>query len=90
MPKSTRSQRSKKPYNSFGNTPTENHKKIDHFGEIPIIPRKVVEVVQLDVVESYGRMNDGSLYYCGSAPSSYEKNPESRVIAATKTTLFED
>lgn len=63
MPKSSRSRRSKNPYNSFGNTPTENHKnKIDHFGEIPMIPRKVVEVVQLDVVESYGRMmNDGTL-----------------------------
>ena len=30
------------------------HKKLESFGEIPEIPRKVVGIVALDVIESYG------------------------------------
>ena len=35
--------------------------KADHFGELPSIPKKVVEVVQLDVVESYGPVDENTL-----------------------------
>ena len=52
--KSNLSRRSKdQRFGSNGPTP-QSKKKQEHFGEIPNIPQKVVEVVQLDVVESYG------------------------------------
>ncbi len=32
--------------------------KEEHFGKIPTIPKKVVKVIQLDVVESYGPVDE--------------------------------
>ena len=71
-----------KPFNSFGVSPNVNHQKVDHFGEIPVIPKKVVEVVQLDIVESYGRIEDGK-----KEPTPRD-GATPRVVAAQKTTLY--
>ena len=46
-------------------------------GSIPVIPKKVVEVVQLDVIESYG-------------PSAKKDSNNNRVTSQTvTTTLFQ-
>ena len=55
------------------------NKKRDQFGSIPTIPRKVVEVIQFDVIESYGpvdEINYGTAKKDGSSPVR-----SSRVVA---------
>ncbi len=66
------------------NKKNKGHAQHELFGEIPDIPKKVVEVVQLDVVESYGPIDDIHNY-----ASEKQEAPKRRIVAAQKTTLFD-
>ena len=81
---SSKSKRTKNGRGSLNNSPSSHKKKNEHFGSIPKIPQKVVEVVQLDVVESYGPMDEVNY-----DTAEKEANSNRRIVAAQKTTLFE-
>ena len=82
----------KKKVSSMGTSPRHRAKMRQvnqEQGIIPEIPTKVVEVVQLDVVETYGPA-DAFNQDPKSARSNADGSMSKRIVAAQRTTLYKD